>query len=103
MYVYMCDVLLKEDTCMKIYCIAESASAALSSTGLYIFFHYMHTYLEHNQTMYMAGGFDDAIRDTCWYVQNNTKPQPEPKYTSKTDTHIWVHVSIRAPLSLAVI
>ena len=44
------------------------------------FLHYMHNNLEQNQTMYVAGGFDEAIRDTCWYVQKSTKPQPEPRY-----------------------
>ena len=56
---------------------------------------HMHKYLSENQTMYVAGGFDDAIQDTCWYVTNTEKPQPEPRYTSnaeETDTRIWVHV-----------
>ena len=59
------------------------------------FLHYMHNNLKQNQTMYVAGGFDEAIRDTCWYVQKSTKPQPEPRYTSnaeETDTPIWLHV-----------
>ena len=45
--------------------------------------------------MYLAGGFDDPITDTSWYVKNNNRPQPDPKYNSnaeETDTRLWVHV-----------
>ena len=59
------------------------------------FLKYMHRYLKQDQTLYVAGGFDDPIQDTCWYVRNNTKPQPDPRYASdaeETDTRIWVHV-----------
>ena len=50
--------------------------------------------LQHNHTLFFAGEFDDPIADTCWYVQYNTKPQPDPRYNSnaeETDTRMWVH------------
>ena len=52
-------------------------------------------YLQQDQTIYLAGGHDDTITETCWYAKQNTKPQPDPKYTSnaeETDTRLWVHV-----------
>ena len=61
----------------------------------HFFLYYMHKYLQRNQRVYLAGGHDDVITDTCWYVTNGTKPQPDPRYTSnaeETDTRIWVHV-----------
>ena len=61
----------------------------------HFFLHYMHKCLQQNQTVYVAGGYDNLIQDTCWYVRNNTKPQPDPRYTSnaeETDTRIWLHV-----------
>ena len=41
--------------------------------------------------MYVAGGHDDTITGTCWYVKNNTKHHPDPRYTNnaeETDTRI---------------
>ena len=61
----------------------------------HFFLHYMNKYLQPNQRVYLAGGHEEGITDTCWYVTNDTKPQPDPKYTSnaeETDTRIWVHV-----------
>ena len=55
----------------------------------------MHKHLLQTQTLYLAGGFEDPIADTCWFVQYNGKPQPDPKYNSnaeETDTRLWVHV-----------
>ena len=49
----------------------------------------MHKYLLQNQTMYVAGGHNGDLMDTCWYVKNKTKPNPDPKYSSnaeETDT-----------------
>ena len=43
----------------------------------------------------LAGGFDDPIANTCWYVQYNIKPQPDLCYNinaEETDTRMWVHV-----------
>ena len=51
--------------------------------------------MQQNQTVYVAGGYNGVIQDTCWFVRNNSKPQPDPKYTSnaeETDTRIWLHV-----------
>ena len=59
------------------------------------FMHYMHKHLLQTQTLYLAGGFEDPIADTCWFVKYNGKPQPDPKYNSnaeETDTRLWVHV-----------
>ena len=59
------------------------------------FLHNMKKSLQHNHTLFLAGGFDDPIADTCWYVQYNTNPQPDPRYNSnaeETDTRMWVHV-----------
>ena len=53
------------------------------------------TYLQDHQTLYVAGGFDGHLTDTVWYVQGNSRPQPDPTYTSnaeETDTRIWLHV-----------
>ena len=61
----------------------------------HFFLHYMNKYLQPNQRVYLAGGHEEGITDTCWYVTNDTKLQPDPKYTSnaeETDTRIWVHV-----------
>ena len=48
-----------------------------------------------NQVLYLAGGFDEPIANTTWYVKGNSKPQPDPEYlcnAEETDTRIWVHV-----------
>lgn len=57
--------------------------------------HNAHKYLQGDQTLYLAGGFDEPITDTSWYVKNDNQPQPDPKYNSnaeETDTRLWVHV-----------
>ena len=59
------------------------------------FLHYMCKNLQEDQTLYIAGGFEDEITDTCWYVQYKTKPQPDPRLKSnaeETDTRLWLHV-----------
>ena len=61
----------------------------------HFFLHYMHKHLIQNQTLYLAGGHDDAISDSCWYVSYNNKPKPDLKYSNnseETDTRIWLHV-----------
>ena len=61
----------------------------------HFFLHYMHKHLIKNQTIYLAGGYDDAISDTCCYMSYNNKPQPDSKFSSnseETDTRIWLHI-----------
>ena len=50
--------------------------------------HYMHKCLQLNQTLYVAGGYDNVIQDTCWFVRNNANPQPDPRYTSNAEETI---------------
>ena len=72
----------------------------------HFFLHYMRKCLQENQIVYVAGGYDNKIQDTCWYVRNNTNPQPNPRYTSnaqETDTRIWVHVKKTACTKILVI
>ena len=57
------------------------------------FLHNIH--LQDHQTLYVAGGFDGPLMDTAWYVQGNSRRQPDPAYTcnaEETDTRIWLHV-----------
>ena len=51
--------------------------------------------LQEGQTLYLAGGFEDPLTETCWCVEYNKKPQPHPQYRSnaeETDTRLWLHV-----------
>lgn len=41
----------------------------------------MNKYIRHNHSLYLAGGFEDSVRDTCWYVHGNEKPQQDLTYT----------------------
>ena len=47
--------------------------------------HNMKKSLQHNHTLFLAGGFDNPIAETYWYVQYNTKPQPDPRYNSNAE------------------
>lgn len=52
-------------------------------------------FLQPNQTLYVAGAFEDQISDTAWYVSKNSQPQPDPKYTcnaEEADTRVWLHI-----------
>ena len=52
-------------------------------------------YLKSHQSLYVAGCFDECVAtDTAWFVSGNSKPQPNPAFTSnaeETDTRLWVH------------
>ena len=53
------------------------------------------TYLQSNQILYLAGGFDGDITDTVWYVQGDSQPQQEPEYTcnaEEADSRVWLHI-----------
>ena len=66
----------------------------------------MHKGLQQNQTLYVAEGYDNEIQDTCWYVTHNSKPQPDPRYTSnaeETDTCIWLHLKQTESTKILVI
>ena len=55
----------------------------------------VYTYLQADQTLYVAGGFNGLISDTAWYVQGNGRPQPDPQYTcnaEEADTRVWLHI-----------
>ena len=59
------------------------------------FLNNIHTYLQDNHILYVAGGFDGPLTDTAWYVQGNSRRQPDPAYTcnaEETDTRIWLHL-----------
>ena len=52
------------------------------------------TFLQPQQTLYVAGAFEGDITDTAWSVQGTDRQQPQPEYTSnseETDTRIWLH------------
>ena len=52
-------------------------------------------HLQQNQSLYIAGGFDDPIGDTVWSVRGNGQPEPNPRYTSnaeEADTRVWLHI-----------
>ena len=54
----------------------------------------MQKHIQEGLTLYIAGGFDKPITDSCWYITCTMKPQPEPKHTSnaeETDTRLWLH------------
>ena len=55
----------------------------------------IHTHLQDDETLYVAGGFDGILTDTAWYVKGNGRRQPHPAYTcnaEETDTRVWLHV-----------
>ena len=68
---------------------------SLVSFLTHYFMQNMNKSLQQNQTLYLAGGFDDPFADTCWFVQYTGKPQLDARYNSnaeETDTRLWVHV-----------
>lgn len=55
----------------------------------------IHTHLQINEALYVAGGFDGMLTDSTWFVQGNGLRQPHPAYNcnaEETDTRIWLHV-----------
>ena len=55
----------------------------------------MVNYNRDNNDAYVARGFDGPLTDTAWYVQGNSRRQPDPAYTcnaEETDARIWLHV-----------
>ena len=55
---------------------------------------HMHSYLSSHQKFYVAGAFADHLANTCWFVEGNSSPQPDPVYScnaEETDTMIWLH------------
>ena len=55
-------------------------------------------YMQDCQTPYVAGGFDEPITNTAWYIRAEGETilkQPNPAYTcnaAETDTRLWLHV-----------
>lgn len=52
--------------------------------------------LQETQTLYIAGGFNDPISETVWFVRGKNKPQPNPVYTcnaEEADTRVWLHAT----------
>ena len=96
---HCCDIITSDTTIPKkwredlLHCRECKRSLVQYLTNFFL--NHMHKYLLQNQTMYVAGGHNGDLMDTCWYVKNKTKPNPDPKYSSnaeETDTRIWVHV-----------
>ena len=55
----------------------------------------IHTHLQINEALYVAGGFDGMLTNSTWFVQGNGLRQPHPAYNcnaEETDTRIWLHV-----------
>ena len=53
------------------------------------FLHNIHTHLQINEALYVAGGFDGILTETAWFVQANGQRQPHPAYScnaEETDT-----------------
>ena len=52
--------------------------------------------LQETQALYIAGGFNDPISETVWFVRGKNKPQPNPVYTcnaEEADTRVWLHAT----------
>jgi len=59
------------------------------------FLHNIGPHLHPQQTLHIAGAFDDDITDTAWFVKGNASPQPEPALlcnAEEADTRMWLHV-----------
>ena len=64
------------------------------------------THLQTNQSLYVAGCFDDTISQTTWSVTANDIREPNPSYTSnaeETDTRIWLHVKQMKPTNILIL
>ena len=68
-----------------------------------------HTHMHENETLYVAGGFDEPITDTAWYTrveEGRGVKQPDPAYkcnAEETDTRIWLHVKNTAYKRILVV
>ena len=53
-------------------------------------------YLRPEQTLYLAGCFEEELVDTAWFTCGNNKPQPQPTFkctSEEADTRLWFHAS----------
>ena len=53
-------------------------------------------HLSFQQKFYVAGAFNEQLTSTCWYVQGNSTPEPDPSYScngEESDTMIWLHTT----------
>ena len=68
-----------------------------------------HTHMHENETLYVAGGFDEPITDTAWYTrveEGRGVKQPDPAgicNAEETDTRIWLHVKNTAYKRILVV
>ena len=66
-------------------------------------------HMQDNQTLYVAGGFDEPITDTAWYIRvegGNKIKQLDPAYicnAEETDTRLWLHVKNSAHTKFVVL
>ena len=69
--------------------------------------HNVHMHMQDYQTLYVAGGFNEPITDTAWYIRKGNKiKQSDPAYTcnaEETDTRLWLHVKTSTCTTFLVI
>lgn len=57
---------------------------------------YMQTHLSPNQKLYVIGAFTEQLTNTCWFVEGNHGPEPDPVFScngEEADTMIWLHAT----------
>lgn len=86
---YCCDTIISTSKIPKkwrenlLHC--HNCNRSLVKYLSHYFMHCMAKKLQHNQTLYLAGGFEDTIQDTCCVACNSNKPQPNPRYSSNAE------------------
>ena len=71
----------------------ECKQSLVRFVGTY-FLNNIGTYLQPQQTLYVAGAYDGVEVDTAWFVRGNNCKQPDPAFSSnaeETDIRLWLH------------
>ena len=68
----------------------ECKQSLVRFVGTY-FLNNIGTYLQPQQTLYVAGAYDGVEVDTAWFVRGNNCKQPDPAFSEETDIRLWLH------------